>query len=583
MKTLRNLFFVMAAVAIVMAMASELPAKVKWADRASAIKSDYLFMEAQRQNALGHDDAYYELLARAYDLDSSSTEVGFLLGYYKLMIAGEDSVTFKRGYDLLKRRFDADPGDIYSSFIYGNINTRIGNQKEALRVWTKVDSLYPDKSEVSLKLAEALSQSTDSVELRRAIDVLNRVERAEGKMIPISTRKIRDFYALGDTAAIIGEVHSLLWSSPSVSDYNIFAGDIFSILSKRDSALYYYNRACDLDSANGAAFYARANFNKESGDSVAYDREVFHALKLESLDLDSKLQLLTNYIRELYSDSTQHGRIEDLFNVLLDQHPHEPDIRDLYCSYLIAIEDYGGAAEQARMVVDADPSSEERWRAMISLYMQADDYGQAIKAGKDALRYHPNSAMINLLLASCYMVEKDYDPALSTLQRSLTLADSTDIETLSNIYSSIGDVYFARELPDSAYQYYDKALEANPNNLLTLNNYAYYLAVEGHDLDRAEAMSAVTIKDNPDNGTALDTYAWIMFKKKDYVEAKAYIDRAMDVEKEPSAELYEHAGDIYFMNGDPDEALEFWKKALELSPDSELLRRKVKHKTYFYK
>lgn len=568
---------------MMLVLAVETPAKVKWSDHADERKADYLFMEAQRQNALGNSDAYYELMERSYELDSSSSDVGFLLGYYKLMVAGEDSVTFNRGYNMLRRHFDEKPGDIYSSFMYGNLNTRMGNHDEALRVWTRVDSLYPDKSEVSVKLAEALSQSTDTADLRHAIAVLDRVERSEGKMIPLSTRKIRNYYALGDTAAIIGEVHGLMASSPGSSDYNIFAGDIYSILQHGDSAIYYYDRACELDSANGPAFYARANYYKELGDSAAYDREVFKALKVESLDLDSKLQLLTGYIRELYSDSTQHQRIEDLFKVLLDQHPHEPDIRDLYCSYLIAVEDYGRAAEQARFVLDADPSAEERWRAMMSLYIQAEDYPKAIQAGEDALRYHPHSPMINLLSASCYMTEKDYGPAMDKLNAALAVADTTDVETLSSIYGTIGDVYYATQQPDSAYRYYDKALELNEANLLTLNNYAYYLAEQGRDLDRAETMSAITIKQNPENGTALDTYAWILFKKKDYERAKEYIDEAIRVEPSPTAELWEHAGDIYFMCGDPDKALEFWKKALALDPDSEMLQRKVRYKTYFYK
>ena len=35
------------------------------------------------------------------------------------------------------------------------------------------------------------------------------------------------------------------------------------------------------------------------------------------------------------------------------------------------------------------------------------------------------------------------------------------------------------------------------------------------------------------------------------------------------------------MNGQFDKALENWKKALELNPDSEVLKRKVEYETYF--
>ena len=65
--------------------------------------------------------------------------------------------------------------------------------------------------------------------------------------------------------------------------------------------------------------------------------------------------------------------------------------------------------------------------------------------------------------------------------------------------------------------------------------------------------------------------------------AKQYMKEALEHAEEPSAELYHHAGDIYFMSGDPDTAVDYWNKAIELEPDNELLQRKVRHKTYFYK
>ena len=56
----------------------------------------------------------------------------------------------------------------------------------------------------------------------------------------------------------------------------------------------------------------------------------------------------------------------------------------------------------------------------------------------------------------------------------------------------------------------------------------------------------------------------------------------MEFEEDPSAEIYHHAGDIYFLNGLPDEAVQFWKKALALEPDNKLLQKKVKNRAFFY-
>lgn len=546
------------------------------------LKADYIFMEALRQHAIDKEDAYYDLLSRAYQLDPSNSDVGFFLGYYTVMTSGDDSTMFKNGYDLMKRHFNEAPADFYSNFVYGSINDRLGSRDEALKVWTTLDSIYPHKMEISYKLAEALASSGDSSKIARAIGVYDRIEKTQGKNIPLTTSKIRAFLSSQDTASIYKEVYSLLKSAPHSVENNVFAGNVFAMFSDNDSALTYFDKACDLDSTSGLAYYSRANFYKSIGDSVNYDKEVFRALSRESLELDAKLELLTGYIRELYDDPSQQVRIQELFATLLDQHPHEVDIHDLYCSYLIAIEDYAGAAEQLGYALDIDPSSEERWRTLLSLYMQADDYAKSAEKGETALRYHPSSAMIHLMLGTDYNLMKEYDKALSNLNKSMELTDSVDYEAVSQIMSSMGDVYYAKGDRDSAFVYYDKAISIDPDNLLALNNCAYYLAVEGRDLDKAEEMSARTIKERPDDATSLDTYAWVMFRKKNYTEAMAYIDKAIANSEDPSEELYHHAGDIYFMNGEPQKALEFWEKALALDPDNELLQRKVKHKTYFY-
>ncbi len=578
----RKITLSVALTAVVVPLFVTAAKKTEVAPNSDELKADYIFMEALRQHAIDKEDAYYDLLSRAYQLDPSNSDVGFFLGYYTVMTSGDDSTMFKNGYDLMKRHFNEAPADFYSNFVYGSINDRLGSRDEALKVWTTLDSIYPHKMEISYKLAEALASSGDSSKIAKAIGVYDRIEKTQGKNIPLTTSKIRAFLSSQDTASIYKEVYSLLKSAPHSVENNVFAGNVFAMFSDNDSALSYFDKACDLDSTSGLAYYSRANFYKSIGDSVNYDKEVFRALSRESLELDAKLELLTGYIRELYDDPSQQGRIQELFATLLDQHPHEVDIHDLYCSYLIAIEDYAGAAEQLGYALDIDPSSEERWRTLLSLYMQADDYAKSAEKCETALRYHPSSAMIHLMLGTDYNLMKEYDKALGNLNKAMELTDSVDYDAVSQIMSSMGDVYYAKGDRDSAFVYYDKAISIDPDNLLALNNCAYYLAVEGRDLDKAEEMSARTIKERPDDATSLDTYAWVMFRKKNYTEAMAYIDKAIANSEEPSEELYHHAGDIYFMNGEPQKALEFWEKALALDPDNELLQRKVKHKTYFY-
>ena len=65
-----------------------------------------------------------------------------------------------------------------------------------------------------------------------------------------------------------------------------------------------------------------------------------------------------------------------------------------------------------------------------------------------------------------------------------------------------------------------------------------------------------------------------------YAEARIYIDQTLQNDSTPSSVEIEHAGDIYFMCGETDEALRLWQQALMLDPQNKLLARKVKRKKY---
>ena len=82
------------------------------------------------------------------------------------------------------------------------------------------------------------------------------------------------------------------------------------------------------------------------------------------------------------------------------------------------------------------------------------------------------------------------------------------------------------------------------------------------------------------NATYLDTYAWIFFVQGNYTLAKIYIESALEKDKTKSAELVDRYGDILFMNGDKEKAVEQWKKAKEMGKDSEILNRKIAEQQY---
>lgn len=163
--------------------------------------------------------------------------------------------------------------------------------------------------------------------------------------------------------------------------------------------------------------------------------------------------------------------------------------------------------------------------------------------------------------------------------------NESDPNIVSDFYAIMGDILYKKGKPEEAFAAYDSCLQWKEDNISCLNNYAYYLSELDRDLDKAEQMSYKTVTAEPNNATYLDTYAWILFMKGRYSEAKSYIDQALSVESDSTIGpvVIEHAGDIYAMNGDTSKAVEYWEKALSMGGDKAILQKKIKQRKYIKK
>lgn len=110
------------------------------------------------------------------------------------------------------------------------------------------------------------------------------------------------------------------------------------------------------------------------------------------------------------------------------------------------------------------------------------------------------------------------------------------------------------------------------------NNYAYFLTEKSGtpaDLDKAEKLARQAIKLEPDNGTYLDTYAWVLYRKGSSMLALIYIKKAIEATETPDPTLYEHLAEILTAEDRYDEAVEAWRHCLESGGDAKLVAQKV--------
>ena len=541
--------------------------------QANRVKATYVLMEAQRQHFLEHDDAFYHLIAYAYSLDSTNTSIAFYMGVAKFeRTSFEHTDELTAALAQMRKHVEAHPEDKYEARLYAHAAFLVNQYQEGLRVLNIQHQLHPQDDNLLSTMADAYEKTSD---YKKALAIYDTLQQWQGQSVELSSAKLKAYQALNDTTGAIHEMRALLASAPTNADYNLAMGKMLFMFGYRDSAMVYYDKAQQYEPDNGLTYLTKAEYYLALGDTLNYDRQTYQALVSTDLDVESKLQILVNYTKTLLSAKDTTHRTDHLFDVLIEQHPLEPQIRVLYSEYLMVIDNNEGAAEQIDYALNLDPTNKELWTRLMAYYLYAGNYEKAIEVGDKAIRLNPdNVELYSYLGSSCYSV-KQYDKAIEVYDKALAILDSTQVDDRSNLLSGKADVKFAMGDTIAAFALYDQSLDLNPDNPGTLNNYAYFLALSNRDLDKAERMSAKTIVADAANPTYLDTYAWVFYMRKEYTMAQLYIEMAINNEEQPTSELFEHYGYILLANGDKQKALEQWRKAIELKPDNEQLVKQI--------
>ena len=173
------------------------------------------------------------------------------------------------------------------------------------------------------------------------------------------------------------------------------------------------------------------------------------------------------------------------------------------------------------------------------------------------LEMHPTDYDAQMLKLRMYYIKEDWQGVLDRCSVIASMARTGgDNSRLAEALSIAGDVKY-QQLGDrkAAYETYEEALKADPDRTSVLNNYAYYLSLEGKSLRKALKMSRRTVELEPDNPTYLDTYGWLLYLLRRPKEAKPYFKHAMLYGGKDSATVLEHYSKVLEALGEDDLAL----------------------------
>ena len=468
----------------------------------------------------------------------------------------------------------APDNEWYWSFL-SEIYKKTNNISELVLVLEELIRLRPDKEEYYYDRANAfmILKKTD-----QAVAAYDEIESKFGSSQDLSSAKQRILLQQGKPEQVEEALETQIKNNPDDVRNYLYLSDVFIKSGNRNKAIEVLNRAKATAPTNAMVRLALAdNFKAlKQFDNTFIELKV--AFADPNLNIDEKVRIVLSFF-PMFADFTARAYANELASIMTKTHPDEAKAFAIYGDVLFQEKKYIEARDSYKMALKLNDQIYQIWEQLIRIEVSQGDFKQAVADGEEALTVFPNQAELYLYTGIAYSQTKNYDKAVSYLKNAAEL-ETEDPEIRVQIFSTLGDSYNALKKFKESDQSYDKALELNPDESYVLNNYAYYLSLRGENLDKAEKMSRRSVQLNPNNASSEDTYAWILFKLKKYAEAKTWIEKALRNGTTNNSTQVEHYGDILYLLGEKDLALQQWIKAKSFGAGSENLNKKINEKRY---
>ena len=537
-------------------------------------KYDYFFLEAMRLKEKKDYASAFGLLQHCLDIHPNAASALYEVSQYYMFLR-----QVPQGQEALEKAVANAPDNYWYSQGLASLYQQQNELDKAVTLLEQMVVRFPAKQDPLFNLLDLYGRQEKYDEV---ISTLNRLEKHMGKNEQLSMEKFRIYLQMKDDKKAFQEIESLVQEYPMDMRYQVILGDVYLQNGKKQEAYDVYQKVLAAEPDNPMAIFSMASYYKQTGQEELYQQQLDTLLLNKKVTPDTKVGVMRQMIVENEQADKDSTQIIALFDRIMKQEQDDPQIPMLYAQYLLSKNMEAESVPVLEQVVDLDPTNNAARMMLIGAAVKKEDYKQIIKVCEPGIEATPDALEFYYYLAVAYNQAEKPDSVISICKRALEhkTADGKK-EIVSEFYSILGDMYHTQKQMKEAYAAYDSALVYNPSNIGALNNYAYYLSVERRDLDKAEEMSYKTVKAEPNNATYLDTYAWILFEKGNYAEARIYIDNAMKSEGgDKSDVIVEHCGDIYYMTGDVDGALTYWKKALEMGSESKTLKQKIEKKKY---
>lgn len=295
---------------------------------------------------------------------------------------------------------------------------------------------------------------------------------------------------------------------------------------------------------------------------------------LKMLGEDSELVGIREALAELYLRNNEPARAAEQLKEIVRDSPTNPQAYYLLGAIAYEEKRFEDALENYRKALLLGLDTQQIYFDIASAQLALQKPREALDVLGKARRRFRQSFIGEFYSGLCYMRLKEYTNALDHFTAAEVVAKATETNRLTHyFYFELGAAHERAGKIAESQRYFETCLGIKPEFPPALNYLGYMWAERGTNLTRAREFIEKAVKMEPTNAAYLDSLGWVLFKQGHTKEALDPIRKAVELNDEPDATLYDHLGDIYSALRQPEKAREAWRKALEIEPSKEVEKK----------
>lgn len=530
------------------------------------------FYNAMIQREKGNADSSFLYIDSCVQINPNSAVAYFLRADY-YSDRNQDSIALK---DLEKAASLEPANDSYQERV-AQLYINTGNYAKGTEAFESLYAHNRDRDDVLGVLIQLYRQLRN---YDKMLDALNRLEQIDGESDQLSMMRMNAYELKGDEKGAYTTLKGLADSHPNDLNFRLMLGNWLMQHKRQAEAYAIYQDVLKVEPDNAMAQSSMYDYYNAVGKDSLAKGMMDRLLLGKETPSDTRMQFLRIAIQNNErqgGDSVQMIKLIDDVQRVVPRDTMLAQLKVAYYSLKKLPKDTIGKA--LRQLLDLQPDNAGARLQLIQDRWGTQNWEEISKLSEPGMLYNPKEMAFYFFTGLSRYYLKDDDGALDALQRGTAeINDQSNPDIVSDLYSMIGEIYHNKGMNKEAYAAFDSCLQAKPDNYSTLNNYAYFLSLDGKELDKAEQMSAKAVAADPKNSTYLDTYAWVLYKIGKYADAKIYIDQTLKFSTDSTTDstLYEHAADIYAQLGDYAAAADFCQQAMDHGGDKKALEKKAR-------